>query len=160
MNDILTWMESSALGQLMRDSVWLFPAAEILHFIGLSILMGSLMVVDLRLLGVIRNMSFQTVYRFLPLSLVGFGINLLTGLMFCFTDPFRYYPNFAFRLKMLLILLAGLNALWFKLSVYPASLQTPADANVGKVAKGVAVLSLILWVSVIVLGRLIPYFEY
>lgn len=159
MNDILSWMETSALGQLMRDSVWLFPMAEILHFIGLSLLIGSLMIVDLRLLGVIKDMSFYAVYRFLPISLLGFGINMTTGILFCFTDPFRYYPNIAFRLKMFLVLLAGLNALWFKLSVYPLTIKTPDKAEIGTVAKIVAVLSLLFWFGVIVMGRMIPYLE-
>ena len=159
MNDILSWMETSALGQLMRDSVWLFPMAEILHFMGLSLLIGSVMIVDLRLLGVIRDMSFHAVYKFLPISFLGFAINMTTGVLFCFTDPFRYYPNIAFRLKMLLVLLAGLNALWFKFSVYPLTIKTPDKADIGAVAKIVAVLSLLFWFAVIVMGRMIPYLE-
>ncbi len=159
MNDILSWMETSALGQLMRDSVWLFPMAEILHFIGLSLLIGSVMIVDLRLLGIIRDMSFHAAYKFLPISLLGFGINMTTGVLFCFTDPFRYYPNIAFRLKMLLVLLAGLNALWFKLSVYPLTMKTPDKVDIGVVTKIVAVLSLLFWFAVIVMGRMIPYLE-
>ena len=159
MNDILLWMETSALGQLMRDSMWLFPAAEILHFIGLSLLVGSVVLVDLRLLGITRHVTFQSVYRFLPLSLLGFGINLFTGLLFLFTDPFRYYPNFAFRIKMFLILLAGLNALWFKLSIYPDSIKLSASENAGSLAKLVALLSLVFWIAVIVMGRMIPYLQ-
>ncbi len=158
-NDILSWMEGSALGQMMRDSSWMFPAAEILHFFGLSLLIGSLMVVDLRLLGVIRDMSYQAIYRFLPISLIGFAINLFTGTLFCFTDPFRYYPNIAFRMKMLLVLLAGLNALWFKLQVHPLTMNNPEDADASKVAKLVAALSLLFWFGVIIMGRMIPYLE-
>jgi hypothetical protein len=159
MSEILFWMETSALGQLMRDSVWMFPLAEILHFIGLSLLIGSLLVVDLRLLGVIKNMSYEAVYRFLPISLVGFGINMTTGVLFLFTDPFRYYPNIAFRMKILFILLAGLNALWFKFSVYPLTMKNPETNDSGNLAKVVAGLSLLFWFGVIVLGRMIPYVE-
>jgi hypothetical protein len=158
-NDILSWMESSALGQMMRDSSWLFPGAEILHFFGLCLLIGSLMVVDLRLLGVIKEMSYQAIYRFLPISLIGFGLNLFTGTLFCFTDPFRYYPNIAFRLKMLLVLLAGLNAIWFKLQIYPLTMNNPERADASKLAKLVAVLSLLFWFGVIIMGRMIPYLE-
>lgn len=159
MNDVLLWMEASALGQLMRDSTWLFPTAEILHFMGLSMLMGSLMVVDFRLLGFTRHISFQAAYKFLPLSLIGFGINLVTGIMFCFTDPFRYYPNLAFRLKMFLILLAGLNALWFQMTIHPRTTGAAGIDGAGKTAKIIAALSLLIWVGVIVLGRFIPYLE-
>ena len=158
MYDILLWMETSALGQLMRDSVWLFPMAEILHFMGLSLLIGSLLVVDLRLLGFCRNIPVETVYKFLPLTLVGFSINLVTGTMFCFSDPFRYYPNIAFRLKMLLVLLAGLNAFYFALTVRRQAAH-PGLEDAGVAIKTVTSLSLIFWIGVIVLGRLIPYVE-
>ena len=159
MNDVLLWLESSGLSQLMRDVGWLFPAAEILHFIGLSLLMGTLLVVDCRLVGLIRNVSPAAVYRLLPLSFVGFSINVLTGTLFCFADPFRYYPNPAFRLKMLLVLLAGINALYFKISVHPNTVALSEQDDAGIAAKVVAVLSLLIWIAVIVFGRLIPYVE-
>ena len=159
MNDILFWMEQSALGQLMRDSSWLFPLAEILHFLGLSLLIGSLMVVDLRLLGIIKDMSFRAIYRYLPITLLGFAINLVTGTLFLFTDPFRYYPNIAFRIKIGLIVLAGLNALWFQFKVHPATLKSPQQSGPDMATRVVAVLSLLLWIAVIVMGRMIPYLE-
>ena len=80
----------------MRDSVWLFPMAEILHFMGLSLLIGSLLVVDFRLLGFARNFPVAAVYRFLPVALAGFGINLVTGAMFFFSDPFPLLPQYRF----------------------------------------------------------------
>lgn len=159
MNEILLWMEKSALGQLMRDSIWLFPFAEILHFLGLCLLIGSLMVVDLRLLGIIKDMSFKAIYRYLPVTILGFAINLVTGTLFLFTDPFRYYPNIGFRIKMALILLAGLNALWFQFKVHPATLKAPQNSGPDLSTRIVAVLSLLLWFAVIVMGRMIPYLE-
>ena len=158
MTDMLLWMETSALGQLMRDSTWLFPMAEILHFMGLSLLIGSLLVVDFILLGFSRTVPVEAVYKFLPLTLVGFGINLVTGTMFCFSDPFRYYPNIAFRLKMLLVLLAGLNAFYFALMVHRKTLL-PDTGEPENTVKIVSTLSLIFWVGVIILGRFIPYVE-
>ena len=158
MYDILFRIESSALGQLMRDSIWLFPMAEILHFMGLSLLIGSLLVVDFRLLGFSRNFPVETVYKFLPLALIGFTINLVTGTMFFFSDPFRYYPNIAFRLKLLFIILAGLNALYFALTVHGKDAQTGVE-DAGSAIKAVTSLSFIFWLGVIILGRLIPYVE-
>ena len=157
MYDLLLSIETSALGQVMRDSVWLFPMAEILHFMGLSLLIGSLLVVDCRLLGFARNFPVAAVYRFLPLALAGFGINLVTGIMFFFSDPFRYYPNIAFRIKMLLIILAGLNALYFTMTVRGKSAGAGAEA--GTDIKMVSTLSFLFWIGVIILGRFIPYVE-
>ena len=158
MNDILLRIETSVLGQLMHSSVWLFPMAEILHFIGLSLLIGALLVVDFRLLGFARGFPVTTVYRFLPLALAGFSINLVTGIMFFFSDPFRYYPNIAFRLKMLFIILAGLNALYFALTTNRHAALTGGE-DPGAAIKTVSALSLLLWVGVIILGRFIPYVE-
>ena len=158
MDDLLLSIETSALGQLMRDSVWLFPMAEILHFMGLSLLIGSLLVVDFRLLGFARNFPIAAVYRFLPLALAGFGINLVTGAMFFFSDPFRYYPNIAFRLKMLFILLAGLNALYFALTVHRHTGRAGVE-DPGAAIRAVSALSFLFWVGVIILGRFIPYVE-
>ena len=156
--DILLRIEASSLGQLMRDTVWLFPTAEILHFMGLSLLIGSLLVVDCRLLGVVRGFPVAAVYKFLRLSLAGFSINLVTGIMFFFSDPFRYYPNIAFRIKLLFILLAGLNALYFALAVRANSVQTEGG-EAGTDIKTVSTLSLLFWLGVIILGRFIPYVE-
>ena len=159
MFDVLLWMETSALGQFMRDVPWLFPTAEILHFTGLCLLMGSLLVMDFRLLGFSRDVPVIAVHKFIPIAAIGFGINLITGILFFFADPFRYYPNIAFRLKMLLILLSGFNALCFMLiNRSQADQQVPNDTT-WKI-KLIAALSLLFWVSVIILGRLIPYVEY
>lgn len=158
MNDILLWMESSSLGRLMQEVSWLFPTAEIFHFVGLSLLMGSLLVVDFRLLGVSRDVPLEAVFKFLPFSILGFSINLATGTMFLFNDPFRYYPNIAFRLKLLLLVLAGLNALYFAYKVHGNSAFAMTE-NSMKQLKLVASLSLLFWSAVIICGRMIPYVE-
>ncbi|MBT7952698.1 MAG: hypothetical protein HN764_13805, partial [Gammaproteobacteria bacterium] len=72
---------------------------------------------------------------------------------------FRYYPNIAFRMKMGLVLLAGLNVLWFHLAVFPKTIKMSAEEKANNVAKIVAILSLLIWFAVIVLGRMIPYVE-
>ncbi|MFT5134764.1 MAG: hypothetical protein ACI9SC_003246 [Gammaproteobacteria bacterium] len=158
MNDILFWMETSTLGRLMQESTWLFPTAEIFHFIGLSLLMGSLLVVDFRLLGFSRDVPVEAVYKFLPITVIGFSINLVTGILFCFSDPFRYYPNIAFRLKILLVLLAGVNALYFAITAHANSTSVGTEDSERKL-KIVAALSLMFWIGVIICGRLIPYVE-
>jgi hypothetical protein len=158
MNDILLWMESSTPARMMQEITWLFPAAEIFHFIGLSLLMGSILVVDIRLLGFSREVPLDAVYKFLPITVIGFGINLITGIMFCFNDPFRYYPNFAFRIKMLLLVLAGVNAIYFVL-IARANPGSVGSLDSSPKVKIVATLSLLFWVGVIICGRLIPYLE-
>src|SRR5580698_4608213 len=109
--EILHRIRETWLGETVRESTWLFAAGETLHFIGLSMLVGALLVVDLRLLGFMRAVPIRSALAFLPFAIVGFLINLATGIAFFTNDPFMYWPNPAFRLKMFLILVAGLNAL-------------------------------------------------
>lgn len=158
MQAFLTWVEHSWLAALVNDSSWMFPTLEALHFIGLILLMGSLIVVDLRLMGVGSEAPVDAITRFIPWSMLGFVINLVSGVLFFASDPANYYFNTAFRLKMLAVLLAGLNLLWFKQSVHPiivagggGQVELPASASV------IGGASLFLWISVIVFGRLIPY---
>lgn len=159
-DDILAWMESSGLGNLVRDVAWIFPALETVHFMGLCVLFGSLMVVDLRLLGVAKFIPMRPAMKFVPIAIGGFCVNLLSGIGFLFSDPFRYYPNVAFRLKMLLILIAGLNALWFQFVELPRVRDLPPGAQTSLKVKFVAALSLVLWIGVIIAGRFMPYVEY
>jgi len=156
---ILTWMANSALAQVLLDTPWAFPALETLHFIGLIFLMGSLYVMDLRLMGFAPSIPIKAVLRFVPVSIIGFFINLTTGTLFLFTDPYRYYPNLAFRLKMLAILLAGLNLLWFKLALNAEKLMADNTYEPGLAVRWIGGISMVLWTAVIVFGRMIPYLE-
>lgn len=154
MDSLLTWMERSRLHDFMLESLWAFPGAETIHFIGLILLFGSVAVVDLRLLGFAPRIPLQPLLAFVPLSLLGFGLNATTGILFLFSDPFRYYPNPAFRLKMLAIVFAAANAVWFK---YAVSRKVACGETPGNDARVIAVLSILTWVFVIVAGRMIPY---
>src|SRR5688500_1972007 len=113
MEGVLAWMEGSWLAHAILETAWVFPTLEILHFLGLILLIGSLYVIDLRFIGVAPRIPYKAVLPFIPISILGFGINLVTGIMFLLTDPPHYYSNLAFRLKMGVVVLAGLNALWF-----------------------------------------------
>ena len=156
MQSVLEWIESSPLNAFVMDSIWVFPAAETIHFLGLILLFGSLAIVDLRLLGVARSIPLRAVTAFVPVSIIGFSLNLVTGLLFIFGDPFRYFPNIGFRLKMLAIILAGLNAVWYKMAVdNRIERGEPLEMS----AKVIAAASLIIWIFVIVAGRMIPYVE-
>jgi hypothetical protein len=82
MEVFLAWMESSLLARFVLENAWVFPALETMHFLGLILLIGSIYVVDLRLLGFGRTAPLGTVLKLVPVSLVGFAINVTTGTMF------------------------------------------------------------------------------
>lgn len=158
-DDTLGMIADSWLGLLMRDHFWMWPLMENFHFLGLSILFGALLVVDLRVLGFARFIPMGPAMALIPLAIIGFAINLLTGIAFYAGDPFRYTYNTAFLWKMALIVLAGINALWFWFGEH-SKLVRLADGEQAEIqAKFVAGLSLVIWVAVIILGRLIPYLE-
>src|SRR5689334_8165980 len=112
--NIVHWMEQSWLGVAGRDTFWLFPLGEIIHFFVLCLLMGALLIVDLRLLGFTRRLSLHAVLQLLPAAMLGLALNAASGIIFLCAHPENYWPSPAFRLKLLAIALGGLNALWFK----------------------------------------------
>jgi energy-coupling factor transporter transmembrane protein EcfT len=157
--EILHWIRDTSLGVAVRESRWIFATGETFHFIGLSLLVGGILIIDLRLLGFIRKIPMRAALAFLPFVIVGFLINLATGIVFFSADPMMYWPNPAFKLKMFLILVAGLNALVFMVLEQRHALRLRDDESPGRLAKVTAGLSLGLWLGVILLGRLLPAFE-
>jgi hypothetical protein len=157
--EVLHWIKELPLGAAVRESRWLFAMGETLHFIGLCLMVGGLLIVDLRLLGFIRRVPMGAALAFLPFVIVGFLINLATGIEFFITDPFMYWPNPAFKLKLSLIALAGLNALVFTALEHRHKLVLADGKNTGPYVKVTAGLSLSLWLCVLLLGRLLPAFE-
>jgi hypothetical protein len=159
MNGFMDWASNTFIGTAMRDIFWMWPFMENLHFTGLSIMFGALLVIDLRVLGVTKVIPMSGALKLIPLAIAAFSINLITGIAFYLGDPFRYTDNLAFQWKMALIIIAGVNALWFWFGEHAklSKLADGVDAEFS--AKVIAALSLAIWVVVIVLGRLIPYLE-
>ena len=154
---MLAWIESTWLSEMMVNLRWAFPICEAIHFVGLCLLMGSIAVIDLRLLGFARTLPARVIHQLLPWAWIGFTINLITGILFFFANPTFYYPNVAFRVKLVLMLLAGLNALWFQLTVSHNLDSWPEGADIPGQIKAMAGISLGLWVGIICFGRFIMY---
>jgi hypothetical protein len=138
---------------------WGWPAAESIHFIGLSLLVGTIWLFDLRLLGVAKRIPIAALHKLVPWGLAGYGINVATGAMFLMTDPDQYIYNPAFQFKLLFMGLAGFNALAFYLTTYRSATADGAPADAPRSAKFIAAASLCLWVSVIVCGRLLTFYR-
>jgi|TARA_B110000438_G_scaffold279830_1_gene304576 hypothetical protein len=154
---LVQFLESSMLNNWILSTAWFWPSLEIIHFVGLSLLLGSMLIIDVRLAGFVKAMNIMATHRLLPLAGVGFFINLITGMLFFVGDPARYVVNIGFQIKMLLILIAGLNALWFALKISPVIMNWDPYGDTPFLAKLIAYISLISWVGVLLLGRLIPY---
>jgi hypothetical protein len=129
---------------------WAYPALETVHVVGIALLFGGLLVLELRLLGLARALDLPVLARLvLPLALLGFGLCALTGLAMFATQPQELLANPAFRLKLVLLMLAGGNAAWFHARGGLALADRPASIQ--------GLLSLGFWLAVIICGRWIAY---
>jgi uncharacterized membrane protein len=148
-------MLAEGLSMFVTGTKWMWPTCETLHFIGLSLLMGIVLLVDLRMLGFMKSVSFPVLHRLLPWGILGFGINVMTGLLFFIGQPDQYIKSVPFQWKMALVLIAGANALYFTMFdevwVLGPGDEAPMQA---KVAAGSAV---ILWVAIMWCGNMLPF---
>jgi hypothetical protein len=144
-----------AIGSFISDHSWVWPTAESLHFIGLSLLFAVVLVVDLRLLGVGKRIPFSAVSQLLPLGMLGFGVNLITGMLFFLTLPGQYTGNIMFLWKVMLIVIAGVNDLYLMLC--PESWAVGAGDDAPLNAKIFAASGIFLWIGVLFSGHMLPF---
>jgi hypothetical protein len=151
------WIVTTPLHDFMVQVPPAFPTCETLHFIGLSLLFGALLMVDLRGMGFFKGLPLVELHRLVPVALLGFAINLVTGIMFIAFDPASYFGNIAFLVKMSLIPIAGINALVFEVCVFRRLRAGNLHVEDGALIKVSSALSLILWTGVLTAGRWIPF---
>jgi len=153
------WLEQTSLGASVRESLWLFPALETLHLLGMAALVGTIAVFDLRLLGWVmrRERVSELAGRLLPWTWAAFAVQVVTGTLLFMSEAVKVYANPAFRLKMLLIFLAGLQALIFHRTAY-RNVAAWDDSGVLPVgAKIAGFVSIVLWIGVVAAGRFIGF---
>ena len=151
-------IEASALGVAMRKSLWLYPAVEIVHITGIAILVGSILVLDLRLLGLSRTLPVRRLAaHVLPWTLASLLLIVPSGLAMFVAHASDFLTNPVFGLKMGLILLAATNAGIFHAGVFRAAGAWDVEVMPPAAARAAAAASLALWVSVIACGRLLAY---
>ena len=158
MQGLYTWMEASWLGQLMILNPLAFTVAETLHFMALTILIGTLLVVDLRGMGVLKRIPLVQAHKLIPFTIGAFAVSLATGIAFLCSNPANYFSNTAFQIKLALVVLAGINAVIFELAVFRPLVAGKPGIEEGAVVKLTSFLSLAFWAGVLIFGRLIPYF--
>jgi len=140
---------------------WVWAVCQIIHFVGLSLIVGIVGTLDLRILGLFKSIPIAALRPLVPWAFVGFIGNLLTGIVFVtgkLQGPGYYTDNLSFRLKMLFVLLAFANLLIFQFSGLEVRVYaTPAGGTAPAAAKLVSVFSLFAWVLVIFFGRIMQY---
>jgi hypothetical protein len=155
--DFLVWLENTAIADAIRTIPWLYPMFETGHYIGLSLLVGGIMLIDLRVLGMARGLPLKGMIGLLPFVWAGFIINVLTGSMLFIYGATNFGVNRAFQLKMAFMIVAGLNALAFDVAVRRSGGQWVAADRPPTIVKGFATLSLVFWLCVVTTGRWMAY---
>jgi hypothetical protein len=149
------WLTNASVKSLVLNTTSVWPAAETSHFVGLALSFGSVLVLNLRILGVMKSVAFADLHRLMPWGLMGVGVNLVSGMMFFIAIPEQYDTNVAFQWKMLLFLLTGVNLLYFTSAEDPWTTGAGVDASIG--AKAFAASTIALWAGVVFFGRMLPY---
>lgn len=155
----LVWLEVSGLGEAMRKSPWMYPIVEIVHIFGFVILVGAVLMFDLRVLGLGRGLPVDVLARhLLRWSWAGFALVLPAGLMMFTAHATEFATNPAFQSKLALLAGAGVNAAFFHALPYRSVHAWRAVAVAPGSARASALLSIAIWIGVITCGRLIAYF--
>ena len=145
---------------VVEYSRWIWPIIEDLHFIGLILIFASVGLLNVRVLGFMKQLPVGPLHRLLPWGIAGLILNVITGVLFFIGMPFFYVGNPYFQFKIFLILLAGGNLLLFHCTgiFHKWSGLGPGD-DAPLFAKIVAASSLVLWILVVIIGRYIPVGE-
>jgi hypothetical protein len=160
---------TTLISMYMVDSPWAWPAAETVHFLGLSLSFGVLLAVNLRILGVMRQVPFADVHRLLPWGMLGFGANLITGMLFFIGQSKQYIDSAPFYWKVVFLMIAGANFLY--LTVFKKAWANRGDVGAGGAGgpadnagfessltdKAMAVSSIVAWLAVLYAGRMLPF---
>ncbi|VVO80952.1 hypothetical protein PS903_01769 [Pseudomonas fluorescens] len=154
----LDWLNDSALGAAMRGDLWLYPMVEVVHILGFSVLFGAVLMFDLRVLGLSKNIEVTALARhLLTWSIAALLLVVPAGLMMFSAHPHDFASNGVFILKLCLIAAAGVNAVLFHVGVYRSVDRWNTAIAAPGIAKIQALFSIALWVTVILCGRLLAY---
>jgi uncharacterized membrane protein len=142
------------VGNYVRDTPWTWVTAETLHFVGLTLLLGVLFLINLRLLGFMPGLPSGVLMRLLPWGMFGYAINAMTGMLFFAAAPQQYYDNPAFYWKLIFLMLGGLNVVYF---TFDTGWQAETGRPAPQLSKVLAVSALFLWVGVMYWGSMLPF---
>jgi hypothetical protein len=153
------WLENTSFAVILKESTYLFPVVEGAHLLGMSVSVGLILLLDLRLLG----LAFRTepvsrmMRQIAPWMLAGFGLVFLTGLSLFAANATSAYANWFFRLKLVFVAVSGINALYYQIVYFPKMAAWDSSSDVPLGPRVVAAVSLLSWACVIALGRTMAY---
>jgi hypothetical protein len=153
------WLEKTPWSIALHESLWIYPIVESVHVLTLGLFLGTAVMLDLRLLGLtMRQVPFSDVTaRLLPWTVAGFALMVVSGSLLFYAIPVRTYLNIFFRIKVAMLILAGLNVWVFHRTVYRRVAAWDLEPVAPIAARVAGALSLVLWACIVVAGRMIAY---
>jgi hypothetical protein len=157
MDGVAAWLKGTALSNAIVTHIWVWPLCESLHFIGLALVIGIVGFMDLRLMGFMKRVPLGAIRDLMPLAILGFTLNLVTGALFFIGTPEQYVHNIAWWAKVCFLIVAGVNAAAYEATIGAtmARLADGADTPLG--AKVIGAVSLVSWLGVLYWGRMLPF---
>ena len=153
------WLRTTSISDVMQNVKWAWPIAESIHFIGLCLLIGTVGLFDLRMIGLVKRLPVAALHRLIPFGILGYVMNVLTGITFISGFPDQYIYNPAFQSKLMFMGVAGLNVAVFYLTMYRGVARTGPTDEPPLPARIAGGISLACWIGVIFCGRLITFFR-
>jgi hypothetical protein len=153
------WLEATSAGLMVRESPWGFPILVAIHLFGLTISAGVVVWLDLRLLGIsMRSQPVSRVYRrLMPIAFAGFAVMFVSGGLLLAGFATAAYANLYFRIKVAALLLAGVNALVYHRTIEMTIAQWDSAARPPLAARMAGLISLAVWTTVVLAGRMMSY---
>jgi hypothetical protein len=159
MQTLIEWLYGTWANHLVNDFRWSWPIAESIHFCGLVLLTGTVGAFDLRLLGLGKGIRPADLHKVLRFGIAGFGLLVITGLLFIAGAPEQYFYNRAFHFKVIGLALMGINvALFYSMEFRSIQALGPAD-DAPRAARIIAAVSLVLLVAIMLFGRMLTFFR-
>ncbi len=156
---VAEWLDTHAWSTALHESLYMYPLIETTHVLSLMLFVGTIAVVDLRMLGLVfKNVEISTITsRVLPFTLIGFVIIVTTGILLFYAIPVRTYHSIWFRIKVIMIILAGINAWYYHARIERDSYNWDQASRPPWRVQLTAAFSLLSWIVVIFTGRMIAY---
>lgn len=157
LTDLLAALQGSDPAVALRKSFWVYPLVNAGHIFGLAMIFGAILPLDLRMLGLWRDIDLRRLARVLvPVAIAGVVLSLATGLALFSARPLDYAFKPLFQVKLTVLAIAIANALLLHRAA--AWRQAPATGNVPLRLSAAATVSILAWMAVILCGRLIGYY--
>jgi hypothetical protein len=156
----LNWLQNTPFAIWVAETLWAYPLLETMHTFGMALLLGTLGLINLRVLGYKKVLPLVATHDLIPIAWIGFTLNAVSGLALFTSDAVNFFTSNTFRLKITLIILAGINAAILSRKIYAAEGTANPEPEITSGAKVIAATSLVFWVAAIICGRIYAYYPF